>query len=112
MPKPKTPKHEVAQAAKTEAELKVEAAMQKAFGPTKGDIVQVVAKPHKYMASIWIVHTPQDNELICYQPQKGGAPMRFVVDRRDVQVVGRAKLLYGKPLPNDAAYADNSLDKI
>jgi hypothetical protein len=90
----------------------VEAAMKKAFGPTVGDIVQVVANPHKHMASIWIVHAVNGNELICYQPQKGGRPMRFTVDKRDAQVVGRAKLLYKKELTNDNVYADNSLDKI
>lgn len=75
-----------------------------------GDIVQVTAKPHKHMASIWIVHTIEGHELVCYQPQKG-RPQKFKVPSRDVTVVGHARLLYGKPLADDDVYS-TSLDKI
>lgn len=83
--------------------------------PQKGDIIQVVVKPHEFLARIGIVHDVEGDNLICYQPGKKGFPHKFKVAAEVVVVVGKAKLKYDRDkLPEPSVYSDEAakLDNI
>lgn len=112
MPKKKIPQHEQLNAKKDEInERLTRVANPEPDVPGVGDIVQTIAKGHKFIARIGIVHHLDGVELVCYQPGKNGVPAKFKVDSRDVLVVGKAHLKYSKPLPDDDVSKTN-LDQI
>lgn len=84
--------------------------------PQKGDIIQVVVRPHDWLARIGIVHEVlKDGTVVCYQPGKGGFPYKFKVQGEAIVVVGQAKLKYNKEtLPEPSVYSDEAakLDNI
>lgn len=78
--------------------------------PIVGDIVQVVKRPHLHYASVWIVHSAGHGSLVGYQPGRKSSIHKINLAMDDVSVVGKARLKYNKPLPEDST--DRDLDKI
>lgn len=101
----------VVRSAEEEAERIIKEFPPEKEEPAIGDIVQIITKGHRFTARIGIVHHVDGVELVCYQPGKNGVPVKFKVDTRDVIVVGKAHLKYGKPLPDDDVSKTN-LDQI
>lgn len=81
-------------------------------GPQVRDIIQITAQPHPYTARIGIVHEIVGDSLICYAPGKNGFPHKFKIATDSVTVVGKARLAFSKPLPEDSVYSDTERDKI
>lgn len=76
------------------------------------DIIQITSSGHTYLARIGIVHEVIGNDMICYAPGKNGFPHKFKTSIGDVSVVGKARLAFSKPLPEDSVYSDVERDKI
>jgi len=73
-----------------------------AVGYAVGDMIQVTSRASKFFPQIGVVHTIYGETLDCYLP-KPGKPSVFKPQKEHVEVIGKAKIRWTKPLPSTGA---------